>query len=100
VLYAKILRKESGFRFTAINNVTQDYGIAQININTARAYNLSIHKLTRDAEYSIKSGAMVLAWFNTTYSHKESTWACRYNVGTGKKKGKLLKNCLAYLAKL
>lgn len=94
-LYTAILAQESMFQLDAFNIKTQDYGIAQINIKTIKAYKFDKHLLLTDLRYSIRAGAKVLSWF-TRYKSKESNWACRYNVGTGSLRDKKLKKCLKY----
>lgn len=94
-LYTAILAQESMFQLDAFNVKTQDYGIAQINIKTIKAYKFDKHLLLTDLRYSVRAGAKVLSWF-TRYKSKESNWACRYNVGTGSLRDKKLKKCLKY----
>lgn len=84
-LLKAIVTVESNGDHTAINPKTLDYGIGQINLKTAEAYNMDIQRLITDREYSLRMAAKVLSWFQKTYAHREpDTWVCRYNVGTAK----------------
>ena len=94
-LYTAILAQESMFQLDAFNYKTQDYGIAQINIKTIKAYKFDKHLLLTDLKYSIRAGAKVLSWFSR-YKSRESHWFCRYNVGTASLRDKKLKKCLKY----
>jgi len=78
-LYTSILAQESMYKLRAVNTRSKDYGIAQINHNTIKAYGFSIDKLTSDVEYSVKAGARVLADFKRSYGHKEKSYWTRYN---------------------
>lgn len=78
-LYAAILMQESRYKLSAINHRSQDYGIAQININTINAFKLSKQKLLTDLHYSINSGALVLSDFKKRHSNKEEYYWTRYN---------------------
>jgi len=77
--YAAILAQESMYKLNAVNNESKDYGISQINHNTAKAYGFNIGLLTSDVEYSIKAGAIVLSDIKRAYGHKEKSYWTRYN---------------------
>jgi hypothetical protein len=86
-----LLHVESGFRLGAVNSKTNDFGIAQVNEFNIKAFGINKKLLLTDLEYSIDKGAMILSWFHRTYSKRESMWYARYNVGTRKLRGALLK---------
>jgi len=94
-LFAAIIATESMYRST-INVRTQDYGLTQINIKTAKAYNWDIMRLLYDPEYALNAGAKLLAQYQKRYSKLEPNWFCRYNVGTGVLTGKRAERCEAY----
>lgn len=80
--YAAILAQESMYILGAKNckgGICVDFGIAQINKNTASAYGFDINKLTSDLEYSLVAGAIVLSDMKKMYSSKEIDWWTRYN---------------------
>ena len=79
IIYAAILMQESFYNLKAINTVTSDYCMAQINIKTARAFNFNTKRLLNDLKYCIEAGAIVLSDFQKRHAHKEVTWFTRYN---------------------
>ncbi len=95
-----LIAQESMFRVGAVNKLTQDYGIGQINIRTIKAYKLDMHRLLTDVDYSIDAAAMALSYFHKRYQAVESKWYCRYNVGTAKFTSQNINRCLIYVAKL
>ncbi len=99
-LFIAILRVESGLDHTAVNPVTLDYGIAQINHKTADAYSMDIQRLTHDRAYSIEMGAKVLADFKRFKPREPDTWFCRFNVGTGPMTGKTAYQCEIYVQRV
>jgi soluble lytic murein transglycosylase-like protein len=100
-LFVAILIVESNMRLNAYNAETKDYGIAQINIHTARAFKFDTARLLTDLRYSIDAGAKVLADFQKRYKDKEpDIFYCRYNQGSGKLKGIKLRRCMNYIAKV
>lgn len=100
-LLLALYRVESGLRLGAINKQTQDYGLAQINKHTLRAYKLDKARLLTDLDYSAAAGARVLADFKAQYSKREpQTWVCRYNLGGKPLIGRRAELCLTYLNKL
>ncbi len=77
-----ILYIESTYDQSKVSN-TMDYGIAQINIQNIRRFNLDFAKVLNSTEYNIDFGARLLSHYETLYKPIEQrTWACRYNVGT------------------
>lgn len=78
-VYTAILMQESRYKLDAINHVTNDHGVAQINIKTAIAYGFDISRLTRDLKYSVDAGAQVLADFRRMYGKREESFWTRYN---------------------
>lgn len=82
-LLAAIAAVESGYFVGAINSRTADYGIMQVNAHNIKALKLNKKRLLTDIQYSMDSGAKILAWFKKKYAKKElKTWFCRYNWGT------------------
>lgn len=90
VLITQIILTESRGRANAVNSRTQDYGLMQINIKTAEAYNVPIRDLLQWRK-NLTLGAKVLATFDRT---------CRYNVGTARLHGARLDRCIRYEQKL
>jgi soluble lytic murein transglycosylase-like protein len=89
--YAAILAQESMYKLGAKNctdGVCRDFGIAQINSNTAKAFKFDTKKLTTDLVYSIEAGAIVLADMKRMYGHKESNYWSRYNTSHKDKRKK------------
>lgn len=94
-IYSAILAQESMYSLSAknckkgldssLNEVITcyDFGIAQINYKTAKLYKLNLKRLTRDLDYSLEAGLMVLSDLKKTYGQTKDWWV-RYNVGTGK----------------
>lgn len=100
-LLIAIYRVESGLQLGAVNAHTHDYGIAQINKHTIRAYGFDKQRLLQDLEYSVNAGALVLADFKRQYVEREPiTWPCRYNLGSKPIIGRRAELCVAYLNKL
>lgn len=91
VLVAKIIVVESRGNPKAFNKRTQDYGLMQINVNTARSLGITQTCLF-NWRCNLEQGAKILSSFNRP---------CRYNVGTTKVlAGKRLQNCIRYERKL
>lgn len=90
VLVTRIILTESRGLASAINQRTADYGLMQINIKTAAAYNVSIRDLMQWRK-NLTLGAKVLSKMNRT---------CRYNVGTARLDGARLDRCIRYEQKL
>lgn len=100
-LLAAILAQESGFRRSAVNEGSNDYGLAQINERTIAAYGFDRQRLMVDRQYAIDAGARVLADFKQRFKAREPlTYWCRYNVGTGRLVGRRAENCLVYMNKV
>ncbi len=79
----KLAYIESKFKLNAINKITKDFGIMQINIRNIKAYNLDKSRLLNDADYSVESGAKVFAYFYHRYASTEEAIR-RYNCGVKK----------------
>lgn len=78
--YTAILMQESGYKLDAYNKRSKDFGLAQININTAKAFKFNIKKLTSDLEYAVEAGAIVLYDFKKRHYKKEKDfYFTRYN---------------------
>jgi soluble lytic murein transglycosylase-like protein len=90
--YAAILAQESMYKLNAHNKQSKDYGISQINHNTAKAYGFNVKRLTTDLGYSIEAGAIVLADMKKMYGNKDPEYWTRYNASdrTKRKKYKTL----------
>lgn len=99
VIFAAILAQESGFRTDAVNSVSQDYGIGQINVRNIKSLKLDQSRLLKDRQYALNESGKLLARIRKTYG-KEKFWFCRYNVGYGTLSGDRLKRCRAYAAKV
>lgn len=100
-LYTAILAHESMFRLDAVNAVSHDYGIAQINIKNIRRMQLDLDLILTDLEYSLRAGAQVLSHMRKNFSAHETSYACRYNVGTAKVLSPKLKAvCVQYMSKI
>jgi len=83
---ARKLCHSSNKRFVE-QKVCYDFGISQINYKTAKAFNLELHKLTTDLNYSVEAGARILADFKTRYGKREpSTYWTRYNASSPSKR--------------
>lgn len=91
-LFTAILRQESAFKLNAKNCLTGiqekthkkikvcfDYGISQINYKTAEAHNFDLKRLTKDLDYSVKAGAIILSDMKRRYGKRELNWWTRYN---------------------
>lgn len=112
-IYTAILMQESGYNPKAVNQtcgvedlfisnsidnikcVFNDIGIAQINVETAKAYGFDLKRLL-ELKYGTYAGAEVLSWFYIKYSKIEpNSWYSRYNCGT--KPSTKRRTCQAYL---
>lgn len=100
-LLSCILKKESEYRNRIISK-TSDYGIAQINIKTARKYKFDVYHLTTDTAYSIDKAALILSDYERLNRDDEArTWFCRYNIGyQSLSKPNIGATCERYLAKV
>ena len=100
-LYHAIIAQESNYKVDAVNKKSKDYGLAQINARTAKAYNFSIERLLKDARYNAEAGAKVLHDLKKSYSKREPlTWVCRYNVGSGPMVHAKAKKCIKYINRI
>jgi Transglycosylase SLT domain len=99
-LFHCVLQVESNKRLEAVNELTGDYGIGQINARSWRKFD--IKRLTTDLQYSLNASAEVLSFYRQLKQQDEPRqWACRYNVGPGDlTQGKRGYNCEVYLEKL
>lgn len=101
ILFKALLTVESDLDHRAVNPLTLDFGIGQINYRTAESYDIDISRLTHDRAYSIDRSAFILATFQRKFASKEpASWVCRYNVGWGKLEGRKGRNCINYLRKI
>lgn len=91
-LVASIVLVESGGIAHAHNKASGDYGLMQINYKTAEAYGFSMTCL-RNWRCNLAAGVRILMDINDGN-------VCRYNIGTGKIQGALLRKCIAYERKL
>jgi soluble lytic murein transglycosylase-like protein len=107
ILFSSIIMQESTYNLKAIKKtcgykdkketcLDTDFGISQIHYKTALSYKFDIDRLTRDLDYSVESGFIVLSYFKKKYEKTEKNWYCRYNVGTAKKE-KIKEKCLNYV---
>lgn len=84
-----ILRQESNFNNNAKNcrnNICHDFGIAQINKHTAKAYNFDLKKIMKDPIYSIDCMGRVLHDLKKQYAKKDKLWWTYYNAVTWEKR--------------
>lgn len=83
-LLTAILIQESRLELEAINCHTNgcDFGVSQINWKTAKKMNISIPRLLTDLEYSIISGARVLADFKRMYGKTDKEYWTRFHSPT------------------
>lgn len=95
--YTAILAQESGYKLNAINHKSGDYGLSQINIKTAKAFNFDINRLLVDMEYSVEAGLIVLADFKKRYGHKEIDFWTRYNSSNKQKRTMYKKLVVGYM---
>lgn len=75
-LLTAIIAQESMFKTEAINLKSRDYGLAQINHKTAKAYNFDTNRLKTDPKYAIWAAGIVL---NDFHKLKEKNYWSRYN---------------------
>lgn len=76
-----VLKVESNYRMGVVSD-TEDYGMSQINIKTAKMYGFNLVELLSDVDYSIKAGAIVLSDYRRTFRANEIVnWVGRYNIG-------------------
>lgn len=92
-LVAKIVLHESKGRENAYNSKSQDIGIMQINLKTARAYGF-----TNTCLHSWRCNLDVGVYVLSEMLHRKHTRICSYNVGNHFEKK--LMSCLTYEAKL
>lgn len=97
IMFKSLLIVESNLNYKAINPITLDYGIGQINYKTAEAYGIDLPRLTKDRAYSLDRAAFILSTHKRIYSRKlGKVWICSYNQG-----GVIdLDRCKTYLRRL
>jgi len=93
-----ILMQESSYRVEAINRVTHDYGMSQINRRTIQAFRFNTVKLTTDTEYSIEAAAIILQDLKKRYGNKEKTWFTRYNTNKPELRQKYLNSITRWMS--
>lgn len=86
-ILASIAFIESSFKVDAVNKLSNDYGLMQINQYNINAYGFDKKRLLNDLNYSAMAGATVFNWFYRRYPLDEAI--ARYNCGT-------LKRCVLY----
>ena len=75
-----------GKKYSINTKVCQDFGMSQINWRTAQSLKMDIPRMLKDVEYSLESGAIILADFKKRYSKKEKHWWTRYNASNPEKR--------------
>ncbi len=97
-LFKALLGVESNWNHTALNPLTLDYGIGQINYRTARALGLDLGLLRANRAYSIDKAALVLKYHKKLYKNRLGpiNWVCSYNQGHTLDH----KLCSTYIAKI
>lgn len=88
---------ESTCKPGAINRKTQDYGLMQINVRTAKAYGYSVQEIMH-VNANIDVAARVLVSMRKRFKRQQN-WECGYNLGTAKNVPNW-SNCMVYIAKL
>lgn len=72
--------KKKGVTFVEVKTCN-DFGMSQVNYRTAKRYKIDTMKLIVNLDYSVMSGAKILAGFKR-YGKKDKNWWTRYNCGT------------------
>lgn len=98
-IYASILMQESRYKLGAVNKPSNDFGISQINIRTAKAFGFCTKRLTTDLNYSIEAGAIVLADFYRMYGKREVDWFTRYHHSKPSLRKKYLRDISRWMTK-
>lgn len=75
--------------------VITDLGISQIHYLNVKRFKLDKHRLMTDLDYSVDSGAMILAEYSRYQKEEPKTWYSRYNCGT-RKFSQIQERCLVY----
>lgn len=78
---AAIAMQESSYNMKAINKMSNDYGLFQINEYNIKAYKINKDKLLNDLDYAVDKGAMVFQWFYKRYKKLDRV-VKSYNCGT------------------
>ena len=73
---------------------TNDYGIMQVNINTAKHFKFSIQRMKKDTDYSVYCGTFYLAYLRAKHSKVDKTWWARYHSNTPELKQKYIRRIL------
>lgn len=73
---------------------TNDYGIMQVNINTAKHFKFSIKRMKVDVDYSIYCGTFYLSYLREKHSRQDKTWWARYHSNTPEHKQKYIRRIL------
>jgi soluble lytic murein transglycosylase-like protein len=85
-LFTAILIQESGLKLGAINKLSNDFGISQINHKTAKHFGFDKRRLLTNLPYSITAGAIVLADFKRMYAKGDKFYWTRYNTSNPEKR--------------
>jgi soluble lytic murein transglycosylase-like protein len=91
LIYA-IIHTESRFNVGAISE-TRDYGLMQLNKNTAKEFTFNKQMLLNDIDYSILCGTHYLSYLRRTYKEDKLWWA-RYHSSTKEFKNKYVKRIM------
>lgn len=75
--------------------VITDLGISQIHYLNVKRFGLDRNRLMTDLDYSVDSGAMILAEYSKYQKEEPKTWYSRYNCGT-RKFSQIEDRCLVY----
>lgn len=92
-LVMSIIKVESNFNNDAVSH-TNDYGLMQINKNTAKVFGFSIPRIKKDKDYAIYCGTFYLSYLRSKYSHKDKYWWARYHSSTPAHKQKYVRRIL------
>lgn len=92
-LVLSIIKVESNFNNDAVSH-TNDYGLMQINKNTAKIFGFSIPRIKKDKDYAIYCGTFYLSYLRYKYSHKDKYWWARYHSNTPTFKQKYIRRIL------
>ncbi len=95
-LLVSIAYHESSLIDGKVNHDTQDYGLMQINSNTALRFGLSRDRLLKDPSYSIEAACRLLTDNRMRYGAKYSFWLGIYRSGTALNKSRIVANAKSY----
>ena len=100
-LVLSIINVESTGCKYKVNKTSGDYGCMQVNQANIDKLGLDKHKLVHNDAYAIEAGVVILHKMKLRYADTEKlSWVCRYNVGTGKLRGRRAKLCTMYANKV